>query len=119
MGADRDSSDLNYIPVRSSAMPTERILEQRLNRAVFEPNDEQLWAKIKEDVAAFMHELFRNGAFAGLTPQEAHVVKCDADTTRQIDIDMGIVNILVGFAPLRPGEFVIIRIQQVAGQRST
>jgi hypothetical protein len=63
-----------------------------------------------------MNNLFRQGAFQGATPQEAYFVRCDSTTTTQADIDLGIVNILVGFAPLKPAEFVIISLQQIAGQ---
>jgi hypothetical protein len=66
-----------------------------------------------------MQNLFRQGAFQGKTPQEAYFVKCDNETTTQTDINNGIVNILVGFAPLKPAEFVIIQIQQIAGQLAT
>jgi phage tail sheath protein FI len=83
---------------------------------VFEPNDEPLWAQIRLNVGAFMQDLFRQAAFQGATPREAYLVKCDRTTTTQSDIDKGIVNILVGFAPLKPAEFVVIRIQQLAGQ---
>jgi phage tail sheath protein FI len=83
---------------------------------VFEPNDEPLWAQIRLNVGVFMHTLFRQGAFQGSSPKEAYFVKCDKDTTPQADIDRGIVNIVVGFAPLKPAEFVIIKIQQIAGQ---
>ena len=83
---------------------------------VFEPNDEPLWAQIRLSVGAFMNNLFRQGAFQGTTPQEAYFVRCDRTTTTQADIDLGIVNIAVGFAPLKPAEFVIIQIQQLAGQ---
>jgi len=86
---------------------------------VFEPNDEPLWAQIRLNVGAFMHDLFRKGAFQGKTPQEAYFVKCDKETTTQNDINLGIVNIVVGFAPLKPAEFVIITIQQIAGQIET
>jgi len=86
---------------------------------VFEPNDEPLWATILLNVGAFMHRLFRQGAFQGTTPRDAYFVKCDKETTTQADIDLGIVNILVGFAPLKPAEFVIIKIQQKAGQIQT
>ena len=84
---------------------------------VFEPNDEPLWAQIRLNIGAFMHDLFRQGAFQGSTPREAYFVKCDKETTTQNDINLGIVNILVGFAPLKPAEFVIIKIQQMAGSR--
>jgi phage tail sheath protein FI len=86
---------------------------------VFEPNDEPLWAQIRLNVGAFMQSLFRQGAFQGTTPREAYLVKCDRETTTQNDIDRGVVNILVGFAPLKPAEFVVIQIQQLAGQIQT
>jgi phage tail sheath protein FI len=81
---------------------------------VFEPNDEPLWAQIRLNVGAFMHDLFRKGAFQGAMPNDAYLVKCDAETTTQTDIDNGIVNIEVGFAPLKPAEFVVLKIQQIA-----
>jgi phage tail sheath protein FI len=86
---------------------------------VFEPNDEPLWASIRLNVGSFMHSLFREGAFQGGTPRDAYLVKCDKDTTTQDDIDRGIVNIVVGFAPLKPAEFVIIKVQQIAGSIDT
>jgi Bacteriophage tail sheath protein len=85
---------------------------------VFEPNDEPLWAQLRLNITAFMQGLFRQGAFQGTTPSQAYLVKCDNTTTVQADIDRGIVNILVGFAPLKPAEFVFIRLQQLAGQSS-
>ncbi len=86
---------------------------------VFEPNDEPLWAQIRLNVGAFMQDLFRKGAFQCSTPKDAYFVKCDSETTTQNDINLGIVNILVGFAPLKPAEFVVIQIQQMAGQLQT
>ena len=83
---------------------------------VFEPNDEPLWAQIRLNIGAFMQSLFRQGAFQGTKPSEAYFVKCDKETTTQTDINNGIVNIVVGFAPLKPAEFVILKIQQIAGQ---
>jgi len=83
---------------------------------VFEPNDEPLWAQIRLNIGAFMNALFRQGAFQGSSPREAYLVKCDRETTTQDDINRGVVNILVGFAPLKPAEFVVISIQQLAGQ---
>jgi phage tail sheath protein FI len=83
---------------------------------VFEPNDEPLWSQIRLNVGAFMQDLFRKGAFQGTTPREAYFVRCDKTTTTQSDVDRGVVNILVGFAPLKPAEFVVIQIQQLAGQ---
>ncbi|HKV40520.1 MAG TPA: phage tail sheath C-terminal domain-containing protein, partial [Blastocatellia bacterium] len=87
-----------------------------LKWVVFEPNDEPLWAQIRLNAGAFMQNLFRQGAFQGSSPKDAYFVKCDKTTTTQNDIDSGVVNILVGFAPLKPAEFVVIQIQQMAGQ---
>lgn len=115
-GADRLASEWKYVPVRRLALFIEESLYRGTQWVVFEPNDEPLWAQIRLNLGAFMHNLFRQGAFQGTTPREAYLVKCDRETTTQNDIDRGIVNILVGFAPLKPAEFVIIRIQQLAGQ---
>jgi phage tail sheath protein FI len=115
-GADRLASEWKYIPVRRTALFIEESLYRGTQWVVFEPNDEPLWAQIRLNVGAFMHNLFRQGAFQGSTPREAYLVKCDKETTTQNDINLGIVNILVGFAPLKPAEFVVIKIQQLAGQ---
>jgi uncharacterized protein len=115
-GADQLADEYKYIPVRRLALFLEESLYRGTQWVVFEPNDEPLWAQIRLNIGAFMHNLFRQGAFQGTTPQQAYLVKCDAETTTQNDIDRGIVNILVGFAPLKPAEFVIIKIQQLAGQ---
>lgn len=114
-GADTLASEWKYIPVRRLALYLEESLYRGTQWVVFEPNDESLWAQIRLNVGAFMHDLFRKGAFQGSNPREAYLVKCDKDTTTQNDINLGIVNILVGFAPLKPAEFVIIKIQQLAG----
>jgi phage tail sheath protein FI len=118
-GADQQASEWKYVPVRRTALFIEESLSQGLKWVVFEPNDEPLWAQIRLNVGTFMHDRFRQGAFQGTTPREAYFVKCDSETTTQSDIDNGIVNILVGFAPLKPAEFVVIRIQQIAGQLAT
>jgi phage tail sheath protein FI len=115
-GADQAASEWKYIPVRRTALFIEESLYQGLRWVVFEPNDEPLWAQIRLNVGAFMHTLFRQGAFQGQTPREAYLVKCDRETTTQNDVNLGIVNILVGFAPLKPAEFVFIQLQQLAGQ---
>jgi hypothetical protein len=115
-GADRLASEWKYLPVRRLALYIEESLYRGTQWVVFEPNDEPLWSQIRANVGAFMHRLFRQGAFQGRSPREAYLVKCDAETTTQADIDAGVVNILVGFAPLKPAEFVIIRIQQLAGR---
>ncbi len=118
-GADAKASEWKYVPVRRFALFLEESLFRGTKWVVFEPNDEPLWAQIRLNVGAFMHNLFRQGAFQGTTPKEAYLVKCDKETTTQTDINNGVVNILVGFAPLKPAEFVIIRIQQLAGQIET
>jgi len=118
-GADQLADEYKYVPVRRTALFIEESLYRGTQWVVFEPNDEPLWAQIRLNVGAFMQNLFRQGAFQGKTPREAYFVKCDKETTTQNDINLGIVNILVGFAPLKPAEFVIIKIQQIAGQIET
>jgi phage tail sheath protein FI len=118
-GADVQASEWKYLPVRRFTLFLEESLYRGTQFAVFEPNDEPLWAQIRLNLGAFMQTLFRQGAFQGQTPREAYFVKCDKETTTQNDINLGIVNILVGFAPLKPAEFVIIRISQIAGQIQT
>lgn len=118
-GADQLADEYKYIPVRRLALFIEESLYRGTQWVVFEPNDEPLWAQIRLNVGAFMQNLFRQGAFQGKTPREAYFVKCDKESTTQNDINLGTVNILVGFAPLKPAEFVIIKIQQMAGQIAT
>ena len=115
-GDDDFGSEYKYIPIRRLALFMEESLYRGLKWVVFEPNDEPLWAQIRLNVGAFMHNLFRQGAFQGTKPKDAYFVKCDSETTTQNDIDLGIVNIWVGFAPLKPAEFVILYLQQMAGQ---
>jgi uncharacterized protein len=115
-GADANASEWKYVPVRRLAYFLEESLFRGLHWVVFEPNDEPLWAQMRLNVGAFMNNLFKQGAFQGTSPREAYLVKCDRETTTQNDINLGVVNILVGFAPLKPAEFVFIKIQQLAGQ---
>jgi phage tail sheath protein FI len=115
-GADRQASEWKYIPVCRTALYIEESLYRGTQWVVFEPNDEPLWAQIRLNISAFMHNLFRQGAFQGMTSKEAYFVKCDKETTTQNDINLGIVNILVGFSALKPAEFIFIKIQQLAGQ---
>ncbi len=118
-GDDGLADQWKYVPVRRTALFIEESLYRGTQWVVFEPNDEPLWAQIRLNVGAFMQDLFRQGAFQGKTPREAYLVKCDRETTTQNDINLGIVNIIVGFAPLKPAEFVFIKIQQLAGQIQT
>ena len=105
-----------YVPVRRMALFIEQTLYRNLGWVVFEPNDEPLWIAIRTSIEGFMVSLFNQGAFQGQKPSQAFLVKCDSSTTTQTDIDNGIVNIIVGFRPLKPAEFVIIKIAQLAGQ---
>lgn len=115
-GDDRLASEWKYLPVRRLALFLQESLYRGTQWVVFEPNDEPLWAQIRLNIGAFMNNLFRQGAFQGKTPKEAYFVKCDSETTTQNDINLGIVNIVIGFAPLKPAEFVILKFQQMAGQ---
>lgn len=113
-GADQLADEYKYLPVRRLALHIEESLYRGTQWAVFEPNDEPLWAQIRLDLGAFMQGLFRQGAFQGTTARDAYFVKCDRETTTADDVNLGRVNIVVGFAPLRPAEFVILQIQQIA-----
>jgi len=113
------NDDFKYIPVRRLTLMIEESLYRGLGFAVFEPNDEPLWAQIRLAAGSFMNGLFRQGAFKGAKASDAYFVKCDAETTTQNDIDLGIVNVVVGFAPLKPAEFVVIVVRQIAGQAQT
>lgn len=115
-GADQLADEYKYVPVRRTALYIEESLFRGLKWVVFEPNDEPLWAQIRLNVGAFMHNLFRQGAFQGSSPRDAYFVRCDKNTTTQNDINLGVVNVVVGFAPLKPAEFVVLRIQQITGQ---
>ena len=110
------NDDYKYVPVRRLALFMEESLYRGLQFAVFEPNDEPLWAQLRLAAGAFMNNLFRQGAFQGQKASDAYFVKVDSETTTQNDINLGIVNVVIGFAPLKPAEFVIITIQQRAGQ---
>ena len=105
-----------YVPVRRMTLFIEQTLLANLRWVVFEPNDEPLWAAIRSSIEAFLLSLFRQGGLQGSTPSEAFQVKCDATTTTSTDQANGIVNIVVAFAPLKPAEFVIVKIAQLAGQ---
>ena len=113
---DTTDSEWRYVNVRRTALFLEKSIDLGIRWATFEPNDEPLWAQIRLNVGAFMNDLFRQGAFQGRMARDAYLVKCDRETTTQNDVNLGIVNILVGFAPLKPAEFVILKIQQLAGQ---
>lgn len=115
-GADVLASEWKYVPVRRLALYIEETLQRGSKWAVFEPNDERLWASLRQSIGTFMQQLFRQQAFQGASPSEAYFVACDANTTTPTDILNGVVNIVVGFAPLKPAEFVVLKFQQLAGQ---
>ncbi|MPY52218.1 phage tail sheath subtilisin-like domain-containing protein [Streptomyces acidicola] len=115
-GSDALDSEWKYVPVRRLALHVEESLQRGLQWVVFEPNNESLWQQIRLSASSYLHTLFRQGAFKGSTPREAYFVKCDSETTTDEDIANGIVNVLVGIAPVRPAEFVIVKIQQTSGQ---
>lgn len=112
VGADDMASPWKYIPVRRTALYIEESLRRSTQWTAFEPNAEPLWSRLHLNVSEFMHRLFRQGAFQGLKPPEAYFVKCDGQTTTPEDVTNGRLNILVGFAPLKPGEFVVLRFSQ-------
>jgi len=115
-GNDQAGSQWKYVPIRRLALYIESSLYEGTQWVVFEPNDETLWSQVRLNVGSFLQGLFLQGAFQGTTPQQAYFVKCDSENNPQSSIDQGVVNILVGFAPLYPAEFVVIQIQQMAGQ---
>jgi len=112
-GADILASEWKYIPVRRLALYIEESLSNGTRWAVFEPNDAALWSQLRLSIEGFMQQLFRRGAFQGAEQQQAYFVKCDAETTPPGDQDRGIVNVIVGFRPLKPAEFVILQFQQI------
>jgi hypothetical protein len=115
-GADVLASEWKYVPVRRLALYIEESLARGTRWAVFEPNDERLWSSLRQAIGTFMQQLFRQGAFQGSAASEAYYVACDASTTTPTDVLSGVVNVIVGFAPLKPAEFVVLKFQQQAGQ---
>jgi uncharacterized protein len=115
VGLDGRVSEWRYVSVRRLALMVEESLMQGLRWAVFEPNDETLWSRIRGDVEVFLHDLFREGAFVGATPREAFFVTCDRTTTTPGDISDGVVNLVVGVAPSKPSEFVVVHLRLRAG----
>jgi phage tail sheath protein FI len=115
-GSNALASDWKYIPVRRTASYILRSLSEALRWAVHSPNGEELWSQLRINVTAFMQGLFRQGAFKGVSARQAYFVQCDATTTTQDDINQGVVNIVIGFAPLKPAEFVVISLRQLVQQ---
>jgi phage tail sheath protein FI len=115
-GGDQAASDWTYVPVRRLALFIETSVHDGTKWAVFEPNDARLWSELNRGIGAFMQTLFAQGAFKGRSAAETYFVQCDARNNPPSGVDQGVVNITIGFAPVRPAEFVIIQIQQIAGQ---
>lgn len=118
VGADQAFAQSKYVPVRRMTLFIEQTLVANLKWVVFEPNDEPLWLAIKSSIEAFLLSLFNQQALQGSTPSDAFQVKCDSTTTTSADQQNGIVNIVVSVALLKPAEFVVIKIAQIAGQAS-
>lgn len=113
----RANPEWRYVPVRRTALYIESSIYNGIQWAVFEPNDHRLWSSLRANIGAFMDGMFRAGAFQGQKASDAYFVRCGlGDTMTQDDIDRGQVIAVVGFAPLKPAEFVIVRIQQKVGQ---
>lgn len=107
------SGEWRYVPVRRTAIFLRKSIYNGIQWAVFEPNNSDLWRSLRVTIGAFMETQFRNGAFAGSSSKDAYFVKCDAETTPESAQLQGIVNIVVGFAPLRPAEFVVLSLTQM------
>lgn len=103
-------SDYKYVNVRRLLNFIESSVEGGLQWAVFEPNQEQLWARVRRSITNFLNVVWRNGALEGERPEQAFFVKCDRTTMTQTDIDNGRLICVVGVAPVKPAEFVIVRI---------
>lgn len=110
-GAEGMSSEWKYVPVRRLALFIEESLIQGLQWTVLEPNGEALWSRVRSAARAFLNDLYRRGAFQGASPEDTYFVKCDRETATQADMVSGTVNLVVGFAPLRPAEFVVVHVQ--------
>ncbi|HEX8655330.1 MAG TPA: phage tail sheath C-terminal domain-containing protein [Allosphingosinicella sp.] len=115
-GSNAAASEWKYISVRRTALYILRSLSEGLRWAIMKPNGDVLWADLRMNVNSFMQGLFQQGAFKGTSKRDAYFVQCDASTTSQTDIDLGIVNIVIGFAPLKPAEFVVISLRQMVKQ---
>lgn len=115
-GADQLSSEYKYVNVRRLMNYVEESVFRSIKWAVFEPNNETLWGKIRLQINGFLNGLFADGAFQGTTPATAYFVRCDGTTTTPLDIELGVVNVEVGIAPVKPAEFIILKFQQIAGQ---
>jgi phage tail sheath protein FI len=111
LSANKGRSDWMYVPVKRLALHLEQCLDKGLAWTTSQPNAEPLWARIRSGVSAFMQSFYRDGAFQGSKPDQAYFVRCDASTMTQADIDNGFACLNVGFAPLRPAEFITLQFK--------
>jgi uncharacterized protein len=109
-GSQAESSEWKYVNLRRLVLFLEASIDEGTSWAVFEPNDEPLWARVRGAVEAFLANLWRAGALQGQKLEEAFFVRCDRTTMTQDDVDNGRLIVLVGVAPLEPAEFVVFRI---------
>jgi len=105
------NSEWKYVSVRRLALFIEASIESGILWASFEPNGEPLWAKLREQAGSFLLNIWRQGAMQGAKPEEAYFMTCDRSTMTQLDIEKGLLNMFIGFAPVKPAEFVVLRIQ--------
>ena len=112
-GADGNADDYKYVPVRRTALFIEHSVQRGIAWAAFEPNGEPLWAQLRLVVGGFLQALFRAGAFQGASPRDAYFVHCDASTQTQAEMDQGLCRVMIGFAPLKPAEFIVLQVSQV------
>ena len=109
------ASEWRYVPVRRLINMIEKSIAKGTRWVVFEPNDRQLWKDIRRDVRAFLRTLWRDGALMGRTEREAFFVQCDDETNPRESIEQGRVVVVIGVAPLKPAEFITVRIVHHAG----
>jgi uncharacterized protein len=112
------NSEWKYVPVRRLSLFIERSLYRGLAWSVFEPNEEFLWAQIRLSVSSFLNQLFRRGAFTGASTREAYFVRCGRDTMTSSDISNGRIIVAIGFAPLKPAEFIVLQLELRAVEAS-
>jgi phage tail sheath protein FI len=117
-GNEKVGSEWKYISVRRFAAMIEESISSGASWAAFEPNDATLWTQIRTNIRGFLADLFKDGALAGNTVNDAFFVNCGNDTTTQNEIDRGLINIVIGFAPLKPAEFIVLKIQQRTSERT-
>jgi phage tail sheath protein FI len=119
-GARTLSSDpeWRYVSVRRTFLYLARSIDRGTRWVIFEPNDEPLWKKLREQVEHFLERSWRDGALAGETPDDAYYVKCDAETNPPEVIEAGQVVCEIGIAPGRPREFSVLRLSRIAADAS-